>query len=114
MENESDAEAAIAKLHNSEFNGTKINVEMSHGKRGSGGGGPIRRRFNDRAPRRDFHDDRSGPPRSPYNRDGPRGMSGNSGYQPMRDSRYDGPSGWAGDNYNPYPRAPPRGMSLTL
>ncbi|BHF81247.1 hypothetical protein SprV_0702437700 [Sparganum proliferum] len=31
MDSEADAEAAIAKLHNSEFDGAKINVELSHG-----------------------------------------------------------------------------------
>ncbi|VDD74851.1 unnamed protein product [Mesocestoides corti] len=96
MENEADAEAAIAKLHNSEFDGVKINVEMSHGKRG-GGGGPMRRRFNDRGPRRDYRDDRyGGPPRAPYSRESPRGMGGPSGYPPMRDGRYDGPPAWGG------------------
>ncbi|VDK35302.1 unnamed protein product [Taenia asiatica] len=44
MESQADAEAAISKLHNSEFDGAKINVELSHGK--GGGGGPMRRRFN--------------------------------------------------------------------
>ncbi len=110
MENESDAEAAIAKLHNSEFDGVKINVEMSHGKRGGGGGGPMRRRFNDHGPRRDYRDDRYGPPRTAYGRDGPRGMGPSGGYPPMREGRYDGPPSWGGDNYSPYPpRGPPRG-----
>ncbi|CDS38074.1 RNA binding protein 4 [Echinococcus multilocularis] len=44
MESQADAEAAISKLHNSEFDGAKINVELSHGK--GSGGGPMRRRFN--------------------------------------------------------------------
>ncbi|KAL5967708.1 RNA-binding protein [Taenia solium] len=107
MESQADAEAAISKLHNSEFDGAKINVELSHGK--GGGGGPMRRRFNTRGPRRDFRDDRfSAPPRGPFGRESPRGMGGPGGYPPMRDSRYDGPPTWGGDGYGPYP---PRGPS---
>ena len=108
MENQADAETAISKLHNSEFDGSKINVELSHG-RGSGGGGPIRRRINNR-PHRDFRDDRyGGPPRGPYFRENPRGMGGPGGYPPMRDSRYDVPSGWGGDSYGYPPHGPSRG-----
>ncbi|VDM32163.1 unnamed protein product [Hydatigera taeniaeformis] len=107
MESQADAEAAISKLHNSEFDGAKINVELSHGK--GSGGGPMRRRYNTRGPRRDFRDERfSGPPRGPFGRESPRGMGGPGGYAPMRDSRYDGPPAWGGDGYGPYP---PRGPS---
>lgn len=105
MEKESDAEAAISKLHNSEFDGAKINVELSHGK---SSGGPSRRRMN-RQPRRDFRDDRFGGPRGPYDRDSHRGMGGPAGYPPMRDGRYDAPPSWGIDPYPPYSSRGPRG-----
>nr|VZI53809.1 unnamed protein product [Spirometra erinaceieuropaei] len=108
MDSESDAEAAIAKLHNSDFDGAKINVEMSHGKRTSGG--PMRRRFNDRRPSRDDYRDRfRGPPR-PY-MDGPEGSRGPYGPDgmPMRSSRF-GPPAWDEGYPGPYPqRSGPRG-----
>ncbi|VDM00986.1 unnamed protein product [Schistocephalus solidus] len=107
MDSESDAEAAIAKLHNSDFDGAKINVEMSHGKRTSGG--PMRRRFNDRRPRDDYRDRFRGPPR-PY-MDGPEGSRGPFGPEsmPMRSSRF-GPPAWDEGYPGPYPqRSAPRG-----
>ncbi|VEL16736.1 unnamed protein product [Protopolystoma xenopodis] len=67
MENESDAKAAISSLHNSDFDGSKINVEHSHGKRGGAGsgGGPMRRRFEQGRGPRDYPPERfRGPPRN--------------------------------------------------
>ncbi|VDM02802.1 unnamed protein product [Schistocephalus solidus] len=103
MDSEADAEAAIAKLHNSEFDGAKINVELSHGKRSSGGG-VMRRRFYDRRYRDDYREDRFRGASRPY--------PGGPG-DPGRD-RY-GSSAWDDGYHRPYSQPNgPRGEACLL
>lgn len=90
MENESEANQAISKLHLTEFNGARISVELSHGRKR---GGPMRLRER-------RHDVR-GHSRGPYDRDGPRRTDRLGVYPSMRDDRYNGSDSW-GYDYPPH------------
>ncbi|VDL19374.1 unnamed protein product [Hymenolepis diminuta] len=83
MENESEANQAISKLHLTEFNGARISVELSHGRKR---GGPLRYRD-----RRQDSRDRS---RGPYDRDGSRKTDRPDLYPSMRDDRYNSSNSW--------------------
>ncbi|VDN96135.1 unnamed protein product [Rodentolepis nana] len=90
MENESEANQAISKLHLTEFNGSRISVELSHGRKRSG---PMR--FRDR---RYVARDQS---RGLYDRDGPRRIDRPCTYPSMRDNSYNDSGSW-GYDYPPH------------